>query len=616
MIQHFDTIETSRNKRGLPSATPVLTATPAVTLQGSAPLENAAGILPGQGSLSIQGLAFGQSLRTLSASNASPDGSVTVIYTYDALNRLTAADYSNGDYFHYTYDGVGNRLSQESSLGGTQVSTEYTYDDANRLTGAGGVTYTWDNNGNLLSDGTNTYTYDGANRLVGVVTGSSTVTYAYDGMGNRLQQTENGVTTTYTLDLAGSLSQVLSDGTNTYLYGNGRIAQENAQGRQYFLGDSLGSVRQLVDENGLVTLAKRYDPYGNVIQSVGEGESAFGFTGEDQDTTNNLIYLRARYYSTGQSRFLSKDSWKGNYELPETLNSYAYGVNNPVLYTDPTGNNPGIIEAILIPALVGAGAGFSAGYIAGGIYGACIYELALAGKCGCEMQKQASSMTRQDWISVHALGAGIIGGVGGAVSVLGPIGMIAIGTAGVVISGIDILKTYNIIKNETGLTSCTITRLIVDVVSMAFSSTGIIEGVRAWRSSGSVLEWQSARPPRNPNDVDRENNRPTPPRANDGNGVIGSSPTQFADVNKWVDLVNSMNAEDIRVDQEMVNAQGVHVGRNRPDLQFSLNDERYYVEWDTPSSGRGMGHALRIQSNDPKATGILQLTGPNYSMPN
>jgi RHS repeat-associated protein len=316
-----------------------------VTLQGAAALENAAGTLPGQGSLSIQGLAFGQSLLTLSAPGASPDGSVTVTYTYDALNRLSAADYSNGDYFHYTFDAVGNRLSQESSLGGTQVSTEYTYDDANRLTGAGGVSYTWDNNGNLLSDGTNTYTYDGANRLVEVVTGSSTVTYAYDGMGNRLQQSENGVTTTYTLDLAGPLSQVLSDGTNTYLYGNGRIAQENAQGRQYFLGDSLGSVRQLVDENGLVTLAKRYDPYGNVIQSVGEGESAFGFTGEG--TGQGLIYLHSRYYSTATGRFITEDSWDGDNKTPMSYNDWLYVYSNPINLRDPSGKSPHYCDYLL-----------------------------------------------------------------------------------------------------------------------------------------------------------------------------------------------------------------------------------------------------------------------------
>jgi len=34
-----------------------------------------------------------------------------------------------------------------------------------------GVSYTWDNNGNLTSDGTNTYTYDYANRLVSLTNG-------------------------------------------------------------------------------------------------------------------------------------------------------------------------------------------------------------------------------------------------------------------------------------------------------------------------------------------------------------------------------------------------------------------------------------------------------------
>ena len=36
---------------------------------------------------------------------------------------------------------------------------------ANRLSSAGGIAYTWDANGNLLSDGVRTYTYNHANRL-------------------------------------------------------------------------------------------------------------------------------------------------------------------------------------------------------------------------------------------------------------------------------------------------------------------------------------------------------------------------------------------------------------------------------------------------------------------
>ena len=81
------------------------------------------------------------------------------------LYRLTAANYSNGKYYHYTYDAVGNRLTQNTAAG----STSYAYDSADRLTSAGGVAYTFDANGNLLSDGVNTYTYDYANRLTSVI---------------------------------------------------------------------------------------------------------------------------------------------------------------------------------------------------------------------------------------------------------------------------------------------------------------------------------------------------------------------------------------------------------------------------------------------------------------
>jgi hypothetical protein len=49
------------------------------------------------------------------------------------------------------------------------------------------------------------------------------------------------------MDLNTGLTQVLQDGTNTYLYGADRIAQYGANGPEYYLGDALGSLRQMVD---------------------------------------------------------------------------------------------------------------------------------------------------------------------------------------------------------------------------------------------------------------------------------------------------------------------------------------------------------------------------------
>jgi len=123
---------------------------------------------------------------------------------------------------------------------------------ANRLTSVGGVTYTWDNNGNLLADGASTYTYDHANRLKSVVQGATAYGFGYSGLGDRLRQTVNGSPTNYTVDLAAGLTQVLSDGTNSYLYGIARIGEEQPGGWQYHLGDALGSVRQLANAGAVV----------------------------------------------------------------------------------------------------------------------------------------------------------------------------------------------------------------------------------------------------------------------------------------------------------------------------------------------------------------------------
>lgn len=147
-------------------------------------------------------------------------------------------------------------------VNGQPSTVSYRYDAANRLIEVNGVPYTWDANGNLLSDGVNTYTYDSANRLTTVHGPSSTVRLAYNGLGDRLAQTVNGQTTPYTLDLASGLTPVLADGEHTYLYGLGRIAQLNAAtlDTEYFLGDALGSVRQLTDKSGEITLTNGLSP--------------------------------------------------------------------------------------------------------------------------------------------------------------------------------------------------------------------------------------------------------------------------------------------------------------------------------------------------------------------
>ena len=221
------------------------------------------------------------------------------------------------------------------------TTTNYVYDDANRMTIVNGVTYTWDSNGNLLNDGVNTYTYDAANRLTTLTDGTTTSNNTYNGQGDRLSQTVDGVTTNYTLDLNAGLTQVLTDGTYIYLYGlttltgAGRLGQK-ADTTEFFLGDALGSVRQLADASGAITLNKSYTPFGEVLSESGTGESIYGYTGEVMDPSG-LVYLRARYYLPTYGRFLTKDVFEGTLETPNIFNKWLYAYANPLRYMDPTG---------------------------------------------------------------------------------------------------------------------------------------------------------------------------------------------------------------------------------------------------------------------------------------
>jgi RHS repeat-associated protein len=193
-------------------------------------------------------------------------------------------------------------------------------------------------------DTNSTYT---SNKLSSISGENLNVAFQYNGLGDRLSQTANGVTTYYALDQAAPLTQVLSDGTNDYLYGLDRIAQVNGSGTEYYLTDALGSVWQLTDSTGAVTLARSYQPFGTPLASAGSGASICGFTSEQQDSYIKLIFLRSRYYSPLTGTFISRDSWQGDYNRPLSLNRWLYTEGNPINRVDPSGlcDRPGWNDA-------------------------------------------------------------------------------------------------------------------------------------------------------------------------------------------------------------------------------------------------------------------------------
>jgi RHS repeat-associated protein len=115
----------------------------------------------------------------------------------------------------------------------------------------------------------------------------------------------------------------------------------------------MGSVRQVANASGMVGDPCAFDPFGNPIGSSGNNPSHYGYAGEWTDGTG-LQYLRARYYSPAQGRFITQDPFPGYLNQPSTLNPYTYVTNDPATLTDPSGKNPFLIAAGL-GGLIGAG---------------------------------------------------------------------------------------------------------------------------------------------------------------------------------------------------------------------------------------------------------------------
>jgi len=130
----------------------------------------------------------------------------------------------------------------------------------------------------------------------------------------------------------------LSDGTNSYLYGLGRIGKYQSVWA-YYLPDGLDSVRQITDHAANLTLLQSYEPYGSVMSYEGIATSNYGFANEWTDATG-LQHLRARYYDTRVGRFINRDVWGGDYNNPMSLNRWMYVEGNPVNWTDPSGMTP------------------------------------------------------------------------------------------------------------------------------------------------------------------------------------------------------------------------------------------------------------------------------------
>ena len=271
----------------------------------------------------------------------------------------------------YSLDPVGNRLSDQSTLGPIgSTSTTFNSDDQSQAE-------TYDSSGDTISTGGNTYAYNSWLKLTSMNGGQVALTY--NGLGQLVSKSANGITTQYLIDdlSPAGYPQVVEEivggqVARKYTYGLERISElqmvNNAPTASFYQYDGRGTVRMLTNSAGAVTDTYEYDAFGNLLSQTGSTPNNYLYRGEQWDPDLSLYYLRARYYNPVTGRFMTQDPYAGETHQPASLHRYRYANGNPVNYIDPSGRDSDVEMALSLTV-------FTAEYTAG------LYALAKSIEC-------------------------------------------------------------------------------------------------------------------------------------------------------------------------------------------------------------------------------------------
>jgi len=306
-------------------------------------------------------------------------GGNTTKYTYDSQNQLIREDNQAGGYtYFWTYDNAGNILSRKeyaytTGTLGTPIDTvNYTYGNANwgdLLTKYDGQTITYDTIGNPLTyyNGSSwSFTWKHGRELATMTKNGVTWTNTYGASGMRTRRTDGS--TTYKYFYNGSTLSQMTVGSNTldFLYeAEGRPLAVVYNGTYYYYITNLqGDVVALLNTSGETVVSYTYDAWGKLRTISGALTYTLGalnplrYRGYVYDNETGFYYLQSRYYDPTIGRFLNADAFASTGQGLLGNNMFAYCNNNPVMYSDPSGEI--LIEALIFigaAVLVGAGTG-------------------------------------------------------------------------------------------------------------------------------------------------------------------------------------------------------------------------------------------------------------------
>ncbi len=220
-------------------------------------------------------------------------------------------------------------------------------------------TYEYDANGNMTcrieNDVIYTHTYNAENRASSIAKRNTNCTgtiieswsFAYDGDGTRVLTAHftgtSGTPDSTTAYYMGGQFEV-KDGTTKKYYSIAgmMVAVNDGTALQYLLTDHLGSTVAVTNSSGTLTSQQRYLPFGEArsIPNSPIAGTDFTYTGQRMldSGMGGIMDYKSRFYSPYINRFLQPDTIIPDQTNPQSWNRFAYVLNNPVRFNDPSGH--------------------------------------------------------------------------------------------------------------------------------------------------------------------------------------------------------------------------------------------------------------------------------------
>ncbi len=265
---------------------------------------------------------------------------ITLTYEYDHLHRLVSEESSEdtivtsteSQIIEFEYDSTpGQPVHAPARILIDGVQTEYDYTSTgnrfNKRVGLDTIVYQ-SNDDNLITN---------------ITKGDLETNFYYDADSKRVKKDQNvpGTSVVQSSLYFGSDFEIINETPTLYVFaGNLRVAQVTDTDTIYFHKDHLGSTNAISREDGTVIDSGEYMPYGqdrndNALLNT----SAYKFTDQEQDGGTGLYNYDARLYEPETGLFIMADTIVPDIFNPQSLNRYAYCLNNPLIYTDPSGHN-------------------------------------------------------------------------------------------------------------------------------------------------------------------------------------------------------------------------------------------------------------------------------------